>query len=387
MAVLFFLLCLPACDEEPSSEEAAESAPSLTHHDHTDFSIAEPTEELTTLSFGAPQRFSSCREIFEDDGEPTAWPVEQQRISTTLFGCNPDGYLELDEGRRAIAYEIAGDDADGRATDLRIVLYGEDGEVKWHRRLDRSHQKENFAANYRGSSLTAIANDLVCATTRWHDSTQALCARIGNGHITYDGRMNFWAGLDPFGFDGSLYSADSDGITRRYPYSGTEMRHRSFDDRGGRSAFYATDEERIFFVQATGDPQLVAWDLDSLRPIWRADLQDVPQTGYGPTSQVHGLLLFVVDETLGAVDAESGEFRFAIDVGDRPPPTAFSEDTLFILLRRDDDQALIYAIDLKEDVIGWVAEAPAGALDIDYGDGKLMTRSVRTVRTVELPHD
>ena len=396
IAVSAILIFVVACerdeDEEPPSEP---EEPELLHHDYSAIDDEERVD-LTAivddleieLDVSDSELFSSCRAIFEDeDGDILAWPVAPEETAVTIFGCNPDGYLKFDDGRRAIAYEVPIEDEE-RATNLRLVLYDADGAVEWSQLMDRSHHTRNFAANYRGSFLTALDDRLICVGTRWNTTTQALCARFETGNAVFDDEMNFFAGVMPFAYGDALISADIDGITQRYPFTGVEMRHRSFPERGGRAGFYATDEERIFFVPSRGDAILSGWDLESLREIWRADLSDLPHGGYARTSPKDKLLLFVVDGTLFGLDTDTGEKRMAFAVDDDRPSIAFGDDEFYVLHRRLDDPPLLFAIDPDNGDLRWVARAPAGSLDIEYDDGAIMTRTVRTVRKVRpLDHD
>lgn len=379
----------PQQEQQPSAERDAEPDEQARHHDLTEVSpddivdLRSPDEDaFISLNIGGTQMFSSCREIFEEDGDILDWPLADYETSAAIFGCDPDGYIEFDNGQRAIAYEIPIADHD-RATDLRVLLYDEDGTLSWQHVMDRSREVNNFAANYRGSYLTAVGEHLVCAGTRWQAGTQALCVRLESGNIVYDGRMNFWAGVKPFGFESSLYAADLNGITQRYPFSGSEMRHRAFDERGGRAGFYGTDERRIFFVPSRGDTVLSAWDLESMTEIWSADVTDIPKSGYSHANADHQLFLFVVDETMFGLDATTGALRMAFDIGGETPPIAFGDDEFYMLLRRANNSPLIYAIDSESGEIRWSAEAPAGSLRITYDGETLMSRTVRTVRTIE----
>lgn len=382
---------LMACerDDDGNGESGQKTAePDLPHHDLSALSDDQITDLTKPDSFSeidldtSPARlYSACHQIFEENGEILPWDIEDNVVASTIFGCNADGYIELEDGRRAIAYEIPMPDHD-LATDLRLVVYGSDGDVEHSFRLDRSYQQTNFAANYRGSFLTNINDRILCVGTLWQARTQALCASLESGLALYEGRMDFWAGVEPFAYDGSLFAADLNGITRRYPYSGSEMRHREFGERGGRAGFYATDEERIFFVPSDAETVLSAWDLETLRTVWTAELDAVPDPGYQETSAEHDLLLFRIDDLLYGVDTDDGSFRMSFNIGGDRPPIAFSDDELFLLLRRDDERPVLYSIDPDDGAVNWQATSPPGSLDIAYGDDALMVRSVRTVRTV-----
>ena len=373
---------------EPVEEAAVDEEPEFRHHDYTDIDDDKivdlayvDDERLVELEVGDAELFPSCREIFEENGEVLPWPVEAQKEAVTIFGCNPDGFVELHDGSRGLAYEVP-IEGDERATNLRVTLYEPDGTPRWSHVMSRSGQRENFVANYRGSFLAPVDERLLCAGTRWNAGTQFFCARQESGSVVLDERVNFWAGVYPFGFDGAIFSADINGITKRYPYTGVEMRHRSFPERAGRAGYYATDQQRIFAVPSRGDTVMTAWDLAALEEIWRADLGDIPRSGYGPASIRHRLLFFSVDGTLAGVDTHTGELRMAFSVSDDTPAVVFTDDTLYLLHRRLDDPPLLYAIDPDGGDIRWAAKAPAGTLNIDYADGAILARTVRTVRKI-----
>ena len=389
---------LLACDNDKDSDQPAVEVPKAEVY-HYDREAVESTEAIDLrdpsgqtfrrLRASTPEVFPPCRQIFEEDGEFKNWPLSTEEQGPALFGCDPESFIKLDDGRRIIAY-ATGMEEDRRATHLQIVFYEADGSIRWKNLMDRSAEKQNFAANYRGSFLTVVDDRLVCAGTLWQGGTQAQCARKENGEVVYDDVMNFWAGIKPFAFDGSLFTTDIRGITRRYPFRGTEMRHRDLEGRGGRSAFYATDQERIFFSPAEDEPILTGWDLETLSPIWRAELPDRPRITYRHVSAEHELLLLKVEENLYGFDTKTGEVRMVFTVGESHPPVTFSDDTLYLLLRRNEDPPLLYAIEPQNGEVRWVALATAGTLQIHYDTG-LLLRSVRAVHSVvpadEVPAD
>lgn len=379
---------LAGCETDPAPPDEAPPAKSpaieitldeVQALDALDLSQTHP-ETLRRLESGEAQLFGPCREYFEENGRFVDWPFDDDQSAPALFGCDPEASLLLDDGTRAIAYPKKMADHE-RATNLQVLIFAPDGALKWHHLIDRSSQAPNFAANFRGSFLTAVEDSLICAGTLWQGSTQNACIRQDNGEVVFDGPLNFWAGLEPFGFDGSLFSTDIKGITRRYPFRGTEMRHRDLEGRGGRAAFYATDHERIFFVPAEDTPHLSGWDLKEMRRIWRVELPDRPRVTFAPVSPEHRLLLLKIGERLYGFDTYSGTPRMALDVGPAHPPVAFSNDELFLLIRRGDEPPLLYALDPDDGSILWSALAPSGALQIAYDQG-LWTRSVRAVRPI-----
>ena len=391
LAIALMALATTGCeqdDEAPGDDATPE--PAVVEHNLT--SIDDRLVDLTDpeghrridIDTGPVQRFSSCHELLEPDGDGPQTLLED--IEKTLFGCNAEDSIELADGRILVAYEVPMPD-DERLTDLRVALFDNDGSALWHQRLDRSGHQERFAARYRGSFLTVVNDQLACAGTRWMSETQLMCVSLESGRSVYDGRMNFRAGTDLFGFGSGLVGADDDGITRRYPYSGTEMRHRSFDESGGAGAYYATDEERLFFVAGSDHTVLEAWDVATLDQIWRAELNAVPTRRYQTTVAEKELVFPLVDDRLLGLDVTSGELRMAFLVGDDHPKIAADDNDLYILLRRDDEGPLLYSVSADDGAVQWVADAPAGSRDIVHSGDGLMTRSVRTVRRLTIDDD
>ncbi len=391
------LLCLGlslACDDDaeptqpPTDDEApADDEPSAVH-DYTDlrdldipivdlFDTPGQTMELET---DASDQFQSCHHYFEPDGEVVdAFPFDDEEAPRALFGCQPEGVIALDDGHQAIAYEVPLDE-ERRRSDLRIILFDADGHTLWNHRMERDDQAERFAAEYRGTALTSVNDQLICASTRWIESTQVLCARVDDAEITLERTLDFWAGLDLFGHDGALISMDQEGITRRYPFSGAEMRHRSVDRPLGTTGYYATDTRRLFVVPEDGDPILAAWDVDDLSKLWEAELAEFPSRRRPFADPDADRLLLRVGEHLLNLRASDGELQAVYRVGDVDPVIHATDDgLLLILLRRDDDPPIVVAVDTDDEII-WNAQAPLGTLDITSDDGEFLSRTVRTVR-------
>jgi hypothetical protein len=376
-----------ACDElsrsaEPPRQAEAAAIPT---HDYSELDpedILDLTElrpaQLRRLSTGQARVFPPCRELFEEDGAFLDWPFEEGAHQDALFGCDPEAQILLRDGR-AVAY--ASTTAEERVANLQVLVFESDGRLRWTHAMDRSQEAPNYTANYRGSFLTAVDDRLLCGGTLFQGGTQTFCARQDTGEVVYEGRLDFWAGLVPFAFEGALISADLRGITARYPFTGAEMRHRALPGRGGRAAFYATDEERVFFSPAEDDPLLTGWSLQEMSPIWEALLPGRPRVTFQATSLEHELLLLKVGTTLFGIDTGDGSLRMSFEVADTFPPVAFSEDTVYLLLRRTEEPALIYALDPLDGEVRWVAMAPSGTLDLTF-DEELLVRSVRAVRTV-----
>ncbi len=389
---LLLSLVLVGCDngDEHRDRPDPEATDTLPHHDHTDvdasivIDLTDPDDHpRRDLDDPPADRFDPCHQLLEPDGEPDNLSDDIDDIDHLFFGCDVDDHYLFDDGRRAVAYAIPIPESDD-ATDLRIVFYDDDGTLLWHRSLDRSHRADAFAPAYRGSFLTPVDNRLICAGTLWLRQTQVICIRQNNGSVVYDGRLDFRAVTDLFVHDGTLTTADDRGITRRYPFSGTEMRHRSFDTRGGASSLYAHDGQRIFYIPGDDEPTLESWDLNDLQLRWRADLTEFPSRSFEQTFADHRLLFVVVDDTLFGIATDDGQLRMAHRIDDERPRMTASDDHLYLLIRPGDHDPVLYALDPDDGTVEWVADAPAGSRELRYRDGELMVRTVRTVRTLQL---
>ena len=379
-------IALIACDDGDTKEvvapaQARPAPPSLDHsrvgdEDHRNLRELE-ARQLRRLQTSDAELFPACRELFERDGEVAPWPFGPGEHRRAVFGCDPEAYLEFGE-RRAIAYahSIEGEE---RASNLQVAVFDADGALAWTHLLDRSSEARNFSANYRGSFLTTPGDRVLCGGTLFQGGVRTFCAQQATGEVVFDGELNFWAGVKPFGIRNSLVSTDLRGITLRYPFSGAEMRHRALPGRGGRAAFYATDGRQIYFAPAEDDPMLSAWDAEELRMQWEALLPARPRITFQETSLTHHLLFVKVGTQLLGLDTRDGSLRMAFEIGDVFPPVAFGDDAIYLLLRRGDDPALLYALEPDDGAVRWVAFAPTGTLDIAYDQG-LLVRSVRAVR-------
>ncbi len=424
------LTTLVACDTAPKSDtqktstRQAETTPTVQPNPWTlpdaptsrqDLENPAPFQTFS-LTLSESALYPRCHQIFEPNAKLQPWPwiseasVNAAQEAAALYGCGPEAYDpgstntsgNNSDGTRYIAYGVPNTDKEtpNDASNLRLVAYAPDGTVRWHYLLDRSEQALNFAANFRGSFIAHPSEKLVCVGTLWEGGTQTACI----DHTTplspdaedplarepvWTGSMNFWAGTRPIGLDNSLFSADIKGITRRYPFNGVEMRHRAFEIMGGRGALYTTDPQTLYFAPAisdnTSDAILSAYDLPDMTPRWRLQLPDRPQTSYHHVAPEHDLLFIKITDTLYGIDTQKGTLRFAHKIGVDHPPIATSADHIYLLLRRPEHENLIYQLDPRDGRVLQVTTAPTGTLDLALRNNLLLLRSVRAVRTAQLP--
>src|SRR5690606_15057460 len=129
----------------------------------------------------------------------------------------------------------------------------------------------------------------------------------------------------PVGLDNSLFSAGIKGLTRRYPFNGVEMRHRDFEQPGGRGSLYTSDDKSLYSATGTPDSILSSYNLPDMSLRWQLQLPNKPQTSYHHILPAHDLLLIKIDDTLYGIDTQLGNVRFALTIGIDHPPIAAND--------------------------------------------------------------
>jgi outer membrane protein assembly factor BamB len=383
------LLALGAC-ERPSNARPATSATATTEATPApaEFGTVEAVDPLKhpgparEQNWTEPARVPDCHELFEPLGEPTSvFPLQKGEVRTTsLVGCGLEAHHVAEDGREWVAYARPRKSAT-RTTDLRIVAFDADGKRRWHRLMDRSSQGNHFVANYRRSWFAEVPPYLVCAGTLWEGTTQGTCIRDESGEPVWDGFMRFWAGSTPIGRNKSLYVADISGLTRRYPFSGVEMRHRRLDGSGGRGALYLNDQTHLFFSPARADsPRLVRYAFDGMDIDWSVPLPGQPSPTYGAVFREQKLAVLRMDNTIWGVDTETGRGLWALLVEEDRPSLVMHGDDLVMLRRKMDGAVTVFGLDPRDGSRRWHAAAPEGATELIAKDGLLFARSVRAVR-------
>lgn len=391
-ALLFVAICAAGllaggCDdkepEEDQTDSAVQSLETRAWKPPEPIDLRQPDSfEQKTLELTDARKFPDCHRLFEPGGQPAAaFPLSDAQLRPLeLAGCEPEAYRVMEDDSRYVAYAVA---SDGPGWDMRLVAYDADGNLRWHDRLDRSENAKNFKANFRGSFITPLLPRLVCAGSLWEGGTEAVCLKAETGERAWEGMMKFWAGVAPRGLGNGLTTASLTGLTRRYPYSGVEMRYKPFEAKGGRAAYYAADQRRLFYVPAKGDSlQMHAYDLESFEELWRIALPERPAATWEHAFEEAGVALFLADKTVWAVDADSGEVLWGATVGENAPSVAADEDGLYLLHHRAADPNLLYSIAPKTGQVHWVAQTPAGTLEVLTYEDALVLKSVRAVQKV-----
>jgi len=394
----------PDADAAVSAEERAkpkmlawaqEDAPLKTR----DLRTPEASLE-TELTLTASEKFPTCAALFESDGHPKPeFPLtDDRRRPLQLAGCAPEAYRRLDDGTRYIAYatalakmrdESAPLDAPPEdASDLRLLAYQPDGQLAWHAQLDRSANAKNFRANFRDSYIAPLLPRLVCFGTLWQGGTQASCVEAKTGALAWSGTMPFWSGIAPQPNATSLVGASLKRLTRRYPYSGVEMRAITFDSAGGRSSYYAAHPGQLFFASAHAEsPHLSAYDLDDFSTQWTLELPAQPRPNWGHAFADLDLLLLKIDDTIYALRAQSGARLWAARIGADASPVVALNGRLYLLLRRESAPNRLFEIDPESGAILGFSPVPNGMLDLLNIEDTLILRSIRAVQQVVFSGD
>jgi len=347
--------------------------------------VEPPPERRRELEFGEPRRYPACREILESGGEIRERLMpERERTEWVLYGCDPEAYRKLEDGRRYVAYG----EPPGRAgsRDLQLVAYDSEGKRNWAYRMDRSRTGEQFTASFRSSFIAPLLPHLVCVGTLWADETQLSCLEADSGTAEWEGTLDFRSGIPFRGYDTALHGADRSGLTRRYPYSGVEMERTDFRGEGGPGALYATDGEQLFFAPSEGEPsRLTAYSFETMEPTWRAELPEPPDAGYAEGAFAdHETVAVKLRERFYGLDTSSGAVRWAFEVGDDRPSVASGPDRLYLLLQRAQRANLLYAVEPASGNIEWYGPVPTGTLEVAWVGSELLIRSVRAFQPVRI---
>ncbi|MFB6264407.1 MAG: PLuB system PQQ-binding repeat protein, partial [Bradymonadaceae bacterium] len=336
------------------------------------------------VGLSRPQRFPPCREWFETDrGVRETLPGDAADRAMRLVGCKPAVDRAVDDWW-FVAYPVEVDRAEG--TDLKLAAY-RDGDLAWTHRVERVGRTAHFTANYRSSFVAPLPPRHVCVGSLWSGETQVECLDLSTGAPRWKGALSFWSGIAPRAHRDSLVLADVSGLTRRYPYTGEEMQRRDFEELGGRSAFYAASDRRLFFApRPSGPPQLTAYRFEDFDADWRLELPAHPPSGYrAEVFPEASVVLVKLQGTVWAIDTERGRPRWGVEVGDGRPAAARIGGRIYLLVQRDQGSNVLYAFDPREGTLIWYTSIPTGYLHLEARAGELFVRSVEAVRRVDLP--
>lgn len=345
--------------------------------------------EKSTLALSEPKLWGECKDLFEPDGEQrTTYPYHENNTleAEAFFGCELEGMLKLDDGRRFVAYALEPEKPSSNTRAIRVVAYDKQGKRVWTHDTERDARGTSFAASYRGTTLANVEPYLFCVSSMWESGIDIECLKTEDGESAWKGRLPYWSGISPQGFAKSLFVADLSGLRQIYPWSGVERRFKKLDGPGGRSSFYATDGERLYYSSNRTAPlTLGAYDFEKLEQIWSRELPGKLDPIWSEIFPEHKLLVLRQEETLVGVSTTDGKALWAVNTGESTPKIASNEDSLFVLVRRKDKPNLLHAIDPKSGQSKWWTEPPTGTLRIEAGKDQVVLGSVRAVQRATVP--
>jgi outer membrane protein assembly factor BamB len=334
-------------------------------------------EQKLTIRLSESTRYDDCHVILEAPEGSAIFPGTKADRLGFMLGCGMEAYEKLADGSFVTAHATPGDGV----KNLRVTRWSDEGKRLWYFDADRSNEAKNFTANFRSAWVADLSPTHVCAGTMWEGGTDGTCVTLDDGKIIWAGRMSFWAGSKPLGFDGGLYVTDVSGLSQRYPFSGVEMKFRKFDGSGGRSALYLTGQDHLLFSPSRAEkPRLIRYDLKTLEASWRAELPANPTANYGLIEK--GVAVIGVENAVLALDDATGALLWQASITEPRAPIAATNDAIYILERRVDLPNLLHCRDLKSGAPRWSAETPLGTLNVFAAEGRVFIRSVRTVQEV-----
>ncbi len=348
--------------------------------------ISSATTEVRTLDLADAQKYPECHELLEPNGEvadpfPLPDPVGR---ALALASCDIEATLKLEDGTRIYAWG-APSIGNARATDLHVAAWSADGKLRWTAKMNRTKQSPNWVANFRRSFLTAVGDRHVCFGTLWEGETQGQCVAQDTGEKHWGGSLPFWSGIVPQGAEDGFFVADISSVTKRYPFSGAEMRHLKLPGLGGRAGYYATDGKRLYFATSREEqPALTAYSFETFDPVWQTPLRENPNAALAYAYPQFELILMKLDDNLYAVDTETGKALWAHRIGDDIPSIAANGDSLFVLNRLPSEPNVLFAIEPRSGSVRWKAETPSGTLRVESIEDELVIGSVRAVQHVPL---
>lgn len=339
--------------------------------------VADVPAKSVTLELTESVRYEDCHVMMESPDGTSTFPAAKAERLSFMLGCGMEAYHKLSDGSFITAHATPAD----AVNNLRVTRWSDEGKRLWFFDADRSNEARNFTANFRSAWIADLSPTHVCAGTMWEGGTDGTCVTLDKGKIIWAGRMAFWAGSNPVGFEGGLYVTDVSGLSQRYPFSGVEMKFRKFDGSGGRSALYLPGDDHLLFSPSRAEkPRIIRYDLKDLEAKWRSELPGNPTANYGLIES--GIAVIGIDKALYALDDSSGKTVWTAEIPESRAPIATTSDTFYFLERRIDLPNLLHCLDLKTGAKRWSAETPLGTLSVFAAEERVFIKSVRSVQEV-----
>lgn len=380
-------LALSGCDQRkeivvPPAEETGPKPSKLERPQPLELMEDPESPPATSIVVDKAKVWGSCQELFEPAGAPLTQLnfADQTSREEALYGCGVEATLTTADGHSFYAYAIE-TPTKGRAKNLRVVSYDRAGKLRWSHKMDRSAQGMSFIANLRSSFIAEVAPHLMCVGTTWEGSVQVDCLKDASAEVAWTGKLAFWAGIEPVGFDKNLVTADVTGLKRIYPWSGVEREFKRFGGSGGRASLYATDGEKLYFASNRSAPvELVAYDFATFEPTWIKTLEKQVDPMWSAVYPEHKLLVIHQGEHLLGIDTATGDALWSAHVANDLPQITRCGDDLYVLVRRPKGPNLIHVLDPRTGARKWWGAPPTGTLRVHCAGDQLLLGSVRAIQ-------
>lgn len=350
--------------------------------------LQDQTPQLN-VKLGSSIRTEDCHQYLEPGGEvadpfPTlplyADTTEAITISSFLATCGPEAF-HISEQFLYIAYGFPTEVAN--AQDLRLAKYDlKTKELLWSFKVDRSENARNYIANYRGTFLTFVEPDKVCAGTLWAGGTQTLCINDKTKEKVWSGRIPSWSAIKPVGTKNGLFIAGLNSITKRYPFNGAEMEYLKLSGLGGRAAFYRTNKKSLFFSlsRSTDKPKLFRYDLEPLALKWQLELPGKVDANFGEI--VNEVIVVHVKNLLIGISVD-GKTLWQYDLGEGRPSITGEGKHLWVLHRRKSKPNILVKMNAKSGKRLGKFELEPGSLKVVNIGKDVFIKGVRAVRKIQ----
>ncbi len=391
--VIFFIGCLLGCQQAGQTAKINEvptnEVPKFKTELNSADNILNGTIPELKATLGASVRTEDCHRYFEPGGEvANRFPelplysdtTDTISVSSFLATCGPEAF-HIRDTTLYLAYGFPTDIPN--AQDLRILKYDlKSKNLIWSFEVDRSENARNYIANYRGTYLTFVAPDKLCAGTLWSGGTQTLCINETTKTEVWSGRIPSWSAIKPVGTHNGLYIAGLNSITKRYPFNGAEMEYIKLSGLGGRAAYYRTDNKSLFFSpsRSTDKPQLFRYDLEPLSLKWQLELPGKVDPNFGEIA--NQVIILHVDNSLMGVSRE-GKALWQYELGEGRPSVTGDGDFVWVLYRQKSKPNILIKMDARSGKRLGKLELDPGSLKVVNINNDIFIKGVRAVRKLQ----
>lgn len=387
MLTLSALGCQPAPSHKPKPKPTLKHTPIVTGQALKLDALLAPSLERE-LKLEERITAAACHRIFEPNERPLEqWPFEDEPTAmATLFACKAEAYTPYGERGHMVAYALPNTPEHGSAVDMRLVVYDDQGKLRFSHRVVRSDQGPHFLSNFRESFALDLPPHLICTGTAWELNIQIHCLGREDGDIKWRGQLPFWSGISPQAQGMSLYFADLSALRKHYPYSGVEQRYKRLDGPGGRLGIYATDGKHLFFGPNRGGPYtLTAYHFKDMEHVWGRELKQELDATFSFSASDAQVLVLKHQQELWALDTGSGDLLWQLDVEQDRPALAHINQTLYLLWRREQKPNILVALNARDGKPQWWAKTPTGVTTLSAMRGNLLLGELGAASAVAHP--